>query len=343
MNLSGGMISYSLKQKIKIDSAGRLLMVFKSFKKIRINLYILSGIFLLSCSSYGKSVLIIGAGNFAFEYKTSAGQSKNVPVYYFCPEKLTPLSRVVFVLHGAGRGGKGYRDEWQQYANRFNFIVLCPEFSEADFPGWDYNSGKIYDHKNKRYTNKEEWSFNVIEGLFDFVRADRELKAEAYCIFGHSAGAQFVHRMVLFMPEARFSLAIANGAGAYTLPVFDKLFDDGLKGTCVTEESLVKSFGKEMIIMMGAKDIMSKTMPKEGHFHEYDRVWKARIFFQSARAEAKKRGLILKWKFSLVPNADHNNPVYADIASKLAARSKIFFSNPNANDANDVNDVNSNE
>jgi hypothetical protein len=310
-----------------------------NFKFLKNSYFALSILFLLTCGCYAGQTINNGAGSFVYEY-IIAGQPKKIPVYYFCPEKLNPLSRVVFVMHGAGREGKGYRDQWQRYANLYNFIVLCPEFSESEFPGWGrYNAGNIYDYEKKKYTDKSEWTFNVIEGLFDLVKQDRDLKAQAYCIFGHSAGAQFVHRMVLFMPEARFSLAISNGAGDYTSPVFNKVFSDGLKGTCVTEESLIKSFGKEMIIMMGAKDLVSKTMPAEGHFDQYDRVWMARVFYQTAKQEAAKRMLTLKWRFTLVPNADHNNSVYAEIGSKLAARSKIFFANPNAKDANDANDI----
>ena len=318
----------------------KIFMVLSDKKVFKNSLYLFLIICFLSCGCYGKQVIGDGAGNFVFEYKI-AGKVKKIPVYYYCPQELAPLSRVVFVLHGAGRNGKGYRDEWQKYANRYNFIVLCPEFSEGEFGGWGrYNGGNIYDYEQKKYSKRADWSFNVIEGLFDFVKQERELKAEAYCIFGHSAGAQFVQRMVMFMPEARFSLAISNGSGDYTAPVFDKIFSDGLKDTGVTEESLGKSFEKEMIVLMGAKDLMSKTMPKEGQFHKYDRVWKAKIFFQTAKAEAMKRQAIFKWCFMLVPNADHNNPAYAEIGSKLAAKSKIFFSNPNAKDPNDINNVN---
>ena len=292
----------------------------------------------LSCCCYAR---IIGdnAGNFVFEYKV-AGQVKKIPVYYFSPRELSPMSRIVFVLHGANRNGKAYRDEWQKYALRNNFIVLCPEFSKSEFPSSKYNYGNIYDYDKKKYAERKDWTFNFIEGLFDFVKQDREMKAEAYCIFGHSAGAQFVHRMVLFMPEARFSLAIANGAGDYTEPVFDKVFYDGLKGTCVTEESLRKSFAKEMVILMGSKDLMSKMMPKGGQFHEYDRIWKARVFYQTAKAEALKRQATFKWLFKLVPNADHNNPLHAEYGSILVSRSKKFFSNPNAKEPNSIADAN---
>ncbi len=246
------------------------------------------------------------------------------------------MSRIVFVMHGANRNGKAYRDEWQKYAARYNFIILCPQFSEADFPDSKYNCGNIYDYDRKKYSDRADLTFNVIEGLFDFVKQDRGMKAEAYCIFGHSAGAQFVHRMVLFMPEARFSLAIANGAGDYTAPVFDKIPYEGLKGTYVTKESLKKSFAKEMVILMGARDLMSKTMPKEGQFHEYDRVWMAKRFYGIAKAEALKLQTTFKWLFRLVPNADHNNPLHAEYGSAMAARSKIFLTDPNAKEPNSI-------
>ena len=258
-----------------------------------------------------------------FEYEL-AGQLKKIPVHYFAPKTMTRGSRIVFVLHGASRSGKGYRDTWQKYATTYNFLVICPEFSEAEFPGWwKYNGGNIYDMDAKKYTLRKDWTFNVIEGLFDFIRQDRQLEVEFYCLFGHSAGAQFVHRMALFMPEARFSLAIANGAGDYTEPTFEKNFTDGLKNTPATEENLVKAFQKEIIFLMGEKDLVSKTMPKTPEsFHEYDRVWKARFFFDAAKKEAAKRQAEFNWTLRFVPGADHNDPKHAEFGSRLAARSK---------------------
>lgn len=278
-----------------------------------------------SCLNFCYAAGVIGnmSGQFTFEIKLGE-KTKKVQTYYFTPKSLNSGSRIVFVLHGAGRDGKGYRDEWQQYAEKYNFLVLCPEFSEAEFPGlWSYNYGNVYDPEIKKYVPHNEWSFNVIEGLFDFVRQDLNLKVEAYCIFGHSAGAQFVHRMVLLMPDARFSLAIANGAGYYTEPLFDKEYIDGLKNTGATEETLKKAFNKEMVILMGDKDFVSKTMPQTpAAFDPYDRVWRARIFFACAKTESEKRQIPLHWTLRYVPGADHNDPKHAEFGSRLAAQSK---------------------
>jgi poly(3-hydroxybutyrate) depolymerase len=293
----------------------------------RLDVFLIIFFALLCSPSYAKPIIGNEAGNFAFTYKTS-DQTKTIPVYYFAPPKLSRASRIVFVIHSDSRSGKQYRDEWAQYAVKYNFLVLCPEFSSAEFDWWKFNAGNIYDMEKKKYNPRQDWTFNIIEQLFDFAKRDRQMKAEAYCIFGHSAGAQFVQRMVLFMPEARFSLAISNGAGGYTLPTFDKKFTDGIRGL-ITEESLKKSFAKEMIILMGDLDYVSKTMPKsEGAFHQYDRTWRAKIFYDTAKAEAAKRNAALNWHFKFVPNADHQNRLHAEYGSKFAATSKLSLPKP---------------
>jgi hypothetical protein len=246
---------------------------------------------------------------------------------------------VVFVLHGNSRAASTYRDEWKQYAEKYDFLLLCPEFSKTQFKLWgQYNAGNIYDYDKKRYLPKEDWSFNIIESLFDFAKKDRLLNAQAYCIFGHSGGAQFVHRMLLFMPEARFSMAIANAAGDYTLPDFDKTFSEGVKNTSITSESLAQSFNKELIILIGEKDIVSTLKPSAENYDPNDRFWRAKDFYQTAKQQAEKLQCQFKWRLLAVPDANHNSPIFAIAASKLAARSRSYFTNPNIKDANDTND-----
>ena len=53
----------------------------------------------------------------------------------------------------------------------------------------------------------------AIEPLFDDVRKRFGTQVTRYSLYGHSAGAQFVHRYVLFMPEARLDKAVAAELG----------------------------------------------------------------------------------------------------------------------------------
>ena len=59
----------------------------------------------------------------------------------------------------------------------------------------------------------------AVEHLFDYVREKSGATQDTYLLDGHSAGAQFVQRLVTFLPEARYSRAVAANAGVYVMPV----------------------------------------------------------------------------------------------------------------------------
>lgn len=278
---------------------------------------------LFSGNLYGGSAMPGTHGELVFPFKTPK-KTTNIKVYYFAAEKLRADSPIVFVLHSDSRNGKVYCNEWSQYAKKYRFLVVCPEFSKKDFPYWKYNCGNVYDQEKRSFRPKDQWTFNAIEQLFDFVKDDRQIDVDSYCIFGHSSGAQFVQRMVLFMPEAKFSVAIANGAGWYTMPSFEQAFDRGIRNSPLTNDTLKQAFEKDLVILMGAKDKVSKEMPPSyaETTHKWDRLWRAKFFYKDAQSKAEELGVEMKWKFRLVANADHNNPAHAAWASGYIARSR---------------------
>ena len=58
----------------------------------------------------------------------------------------------------------------------------------------------------------------AIEHLFDYIRTKSGATRNTYLLDGHSAGAQFVHRIVTLLPDARYSRAVAANAGLYIMP-----------------------------------------------------------------------------------------------------------------------------
>jgi poly(3-hydroxybutyrate) depolymerase len=141
-----------------------------------------------------------------------------LPVWYQLPDQVTPDTPVVFVMHGVNRDADRYRDEWADLARMHEFIVIVPEFGKADFPGsLGYNTG-YFTNSDGTPRPRAQWAFAAIEPLFDEVRQRFGTRAAGYTLYGHSAGAQFVHRYVLFMPDARIDQAIAANAGWYTMP-----------------------------------------------------------------------------------------------------------------------------
>jgi hypothetical protein len=294
-------------------------------KKLIVSCYFLLFIFCPSLSFSGSlngNIFINGnTGKFEYDCKNS---NKKISIYYYAPEKLNKNSQIVFIMHGDSRNGAMYRDEWQRHAKKYNFLILCPELSKKDFSFWDYNCGNIYDYEKKQFNPKEKWNFNLIEQLFDLAKKECQLTADSYAVFGHSSGAQFVQKMVLFMPEARFSTAIANGAGWYTLPDFDRKFYGGLKGTPIVKDDLKRSFEKELVILMGSKDFFNKQRPEsyDKTTHKWDRLWRAKFFYKSATDISKELETELNWVFRIVPNADHNNPNHAIRAAQHIAMSQ---------------------
>src|SRR3546814_13949249 len=72
---------------------------------------------------------------------------------------------------------------------------------------------------DRRPLERRFWTYRAVEAVYEAARAAAVPLATGYRLYGHSAGAQFVHRMVSFMPEARIEAAVAANAGCYTMPV----------------------------------------------------------------------------------------------------------------------------
>ena len=178
------------------------------------------------------------AGKGRFEFKDWDGPP--LPVWYHAPKALKPSTPVLFVMHGQGRNGDEYRDQWVELAEKYGFLLLVPVFSTRDFPERaGYNFGNVFTGDGKRRP-AAHWGFTAIEKIFDHTKAAAALEAETYFIYGHSAGAQFVHRMPFFLPTARVSTLVVATAGAYMLPSFDHAFPYGLRNSGITEADQIE-------------------------------------------------------------------------------------------------------
>src|SRR5215218_1257513 len=108
--------------------------------------------------------------------------------------------------------GEAARDAGAALARHRGFIILAPEFSERYYPGDTYAFGNMADSAG-RLRPEPRWALSAIEHLFDAIREAEGLTRSTYDIIGHSAGGQFVHRLVVFVPGARFRSAVASSPG----------------------------------------------------------------------------------------------------------------------------------
>jgi hypothetical protein len=259
----------------------------------------------------------IGPGKGSFDYEQAG---KHVTVWYFVPPNASRTAPIVFVMHGVGRNGDTYRDDWLTYAEHQPFILLCPQFSKEEFPGdAGYNFGNAVDRKG-RPLPRAEWSFNMIEPIFDLVRSRLGNASETYSLYGHSAGAQFVHRFLFFVPQARVSRVISANSGWYTLPEPETPFPYGLKGSPVTAADLKAALQRPLVIFLGSADVdpqlHSLRVTPEAEAQGPNRWTRGHYFLSRGEIEAKRLGVTLGWRIAVAPDIGHSDPGMALFAIK---------------------------
>jgi hypothetical protein len=265
------------------------------------------------------AALKIGADQFIFQ-QNDGNLTRLITVWTYRLKQMAPDARILFVMHGVQRDGERYRDEWRGYAERDSALLLVPEFSAAYFPGSaGYSSAK----PSARLANDDltPAAYSAIEKIFDRAIKLAGVAAVDYRLYGHSAGAQFVHRFVMFNPTARVKIAVAANAGWYMMPDFDVRFPYGLKGSGIDSAKLRESLAKKLIVLLGEKDIdpqhpslnRGASPMRQGR----QRFERGQNFYRAAQQAAEKLQVTLSWDLATVPNADHDNAKMAPAAAPL--------------------------
>ena len=239
----------------------------------------------------------------------------DIEVFYHVPPSYTASSKVVFALHGGSRDAEGIRNNMIQKSIDYNFILIAPKFSSSNFSlGDGYNLGNVYvdgDNPSANTLNDEnEWSFSIIEPLFDSVKSSLSIESEKYNLFGFSAGAQFVHRFIQFKPDARFDKVVAGAAGWYTLPVNSIPFPYGYDNSILISTNLSNLLLSDLYIQVGALD---NNPNSAGLRHnEYadaqglNRVTRAVHFFETGQNIAESSNYNFNWSLHIIQGAGHN-------------------------------------
>lgn len=250
----------------------------------------------------------VGADRFVF----SGWQGPEIPVFTYIPPKVDRATApIAIIMHGASRNPDSYRDAWIEEAEERGFIVIAPGFSRDDFPGSrEYNLGGVVDEEGQPRA-RSRWTFSVIEPLFDHVVAQLGGSQTHYTIYGHSAGSQFVHRFLFFMPDTRAKRFLAANAGWYTFPDPKIAFPFGLDGTPSNEARLRAALAKDVVVLLGDRDNdaghpqlnRSRGAMEQGR-HRFER---GQTFYESARKLAQDKGWEFGWRLRVVEGVAHSN------------------------------------
>lgn len=295
--------------------------------------FLLIGIYLLTISMESPAADLVPSGKGDFVFVDERGNAdKPIRVWTYRPVGFAADSPILFVMHGTLRNGETYRQPWIPLADQYRSLVVVPEFSlEHYFDPSTYQFGNLRT-KEGQPIEESKWTFSAIEHLFDHIRSATGNRSERYFLFGHSAGSQFVHRMVLFKTGARIACAVTANAGSYTMPSQDVTFPFGLAESNLSEARLRSAFGAPLLVLLGEKDTdpNDRYLPKnpEAVAQGSHRLERGRNFFRIAEAEAKRLDVPLQWKLTIASDIGHDNAKMAPIAAKMMFEPRASSSTP---------------
>jgi hypothetical protein len=268
----------------------------------------------------GSPVTGIPVGRSQFVFTDTLGNAdRPITVYCYRPASWNQSGPILIVMPGAGRTGESPRDTWVPYADEYSGIVLVPEFSQQYYPGdMFYPLGYIY---GTTWEPKTNWTYMAIEHLFDYVKNETGATTPTYLLDGHSAGGQFVHRLVTFLPDARYSRAVAANAGLYVMPDYTIPYPLGLEDSPLPQSELATVLSRKLIIMSGSLD----TNPNDSSLANFPaaeaegstRFARAQAYYANAQAQATALGVPLNWEYHIVPGVGHDEAGMAGPSAAL--------------------------
>ncbi len=240
-------------------------------------------------------------------------------VNFYRPARHRPQDEVVFVQHGMLRNGDDYRDFWIEAAEKHNLLIVAPTFGNDHFPKADgYNNGLVVG-AGGGIAAEGDWLYAVPARVLAALRQAGVTKRDKVRLFGHSAGGQFVHRLLATQAQTPFETAFAANSGWYTLPTLERRFPEGLDGLGLGETELARWLAWPMVIFAGDQDIVTSdpNLPAQVEALAQGPMRYARAHFalDFAKAEAARRGVACNWSLITVPGIGHDGAAMSRAAA----------------------------
>lgn len=272
-------------------------------------------------------VLIISIAFFqslaAFETKNTTfavWNNSDVELFYTLPEEINNQTQVLFIIHGGARDSEKYLDIWKKFTDDKNIILVAPEFKRADYEDYEYlNISDDYGVLNK---NLNEHLHNSLSIFFSFFKSKYNLEIDTYKLYGHSGGAQFAHRLLLFSDYDNVSSAVIAGAGSYTF-LNNENYPYGLKESNHLSDKKIKRYlSQRVTFLIGNQDIKkfesSKKNNIQGKAMQGNNRFEVGInYFNNLITVSERQKIPLRWKFQIAKGVAHDNEKMSLLASEI--------------------------
>ncbi|MBK0327286.1 hypothetical protein I5535_08255 [Rhodobacteraceae bacterium F11138] len=260
-------------------------------------------------------------GAFALSYDFQGQPDRPVTLNCYRATGYAPGKEVVLVQHGMMRNGDDYRDFWIEAAERYDLLIVAPSFPDAHYPeAPSYNDGMVCG-ADGAVTPGESWIYHVPARLVAQLTEVGVMAEGRARIYGHSAGGQFLHRMVSLVGYGPFRSVIAANAGWYSLPDLDAPFPAGLGGLGLGDGDLRRLLESDLWILGGEKDCESNAdnLPSnpEALAQGPGRLQRAKNYMAQGRAAAARLGCDFNWRFTEVPGVAHDGCAMGKAAAGL--------------------------
>ena len=187
-------------------------------------------------------------GRASTPYRDRYSPDRPLVLECFRPQGHDPDKPVVIVQHGASRNGAEYCAAWIPAAERHGLLIVAIMFAKDAWPdAVTYNNGHVLD-EDGRIRPREVWSQAIPGRVFALLREAGVTRRDKTYLWGHSAGGQFVHRLLATQPHDIFEVVGAANSGWYTLPTLDLHYPDGLGGIGLTRDDVVRFLGYPLVI-----------------------------------------------------------------------------------------------
>jgi len=269
------------------------------------------------------SPLTVRPGANALAYFDAAFPDQRLVLHAARPADWHKQQPVVLIHHGVARNGQDYRDYWLPHVDAGGYLAIAIELPEDSFPEylW-YNFGNLHT-KDGQSNPRAQWTFGIGPRLFQALRRQGITTAPRYGVFGHSAGGQYVHRMLSFGYREHIGIAVSANAGTYAMPDLSIDWPWGLGATGLTEADLPSLLDLPLTIMAGTDDTKTtgrffpkgpKSLRQGEHRHA-----RAHTYHRLGCAAAKRLGVGCQWRLVDVPGVGHDGRRMSDAAAPLIA------------------------
>lgn len=259
----------------------------------------------------GAGLKKFSSDRFANYHLVSADGKISLKLCMYLPLNSVTCKKVIFSIHGIKRNANKYRNIFVPHVQDENVLVAAPSFTDEHYESsLSIKLGNMsFGTLNPKMLPKEEWTFTHLYQIFLLLKKEFPL-LESFSLFGHSAGAQFVHRMALFTDYPELESAVAANSGWYTVLDSDIDFPYGTRGL-IDKKEAQRLLKKRIVFMSGSADTEQDShlrVAKRALTQGSNRFERAKHMVKVGRKLAVKEKVDdYGWIFEAIPGVQHSS------------------------------------